>query len=372
MRTKSVFQSRPHNQQRSSKAFTLIELVSVLAVCASVTAVLAPSMKGMRSQMRGVTSEGNLSTIGQAGAMYALDNNNRIFSYSWVAGEKYPNLFNGNFRVADSDFEAITWQAQNILQRATGRIRGVGRIITPSSRLMSRAYSHLPLADYLGGNVSDPLWADPADSNLLHWQQNPLDFDEGNSFPYGNGLPDQAGYDDNGNWPNRSNVQLWPFSSSYQTVPHSWQQDFGNQYIPITDTPHLFSFTTTPPLNPTPQLGNRRYNEVRFPSAKVHMYEEFDREQAGSPYFSYDHAQSAKLMFDGSINTAMSGLAQSSVSPADYINGDKFVWEQTYVPLDTFPLPLGGLGDQTLLNQRFRWTLGGLQGIDYAQTLFGR
>lgn len=99
------------------------------------------------------------------------------------------------------------------------------------------------------------------------------------------------------------------------------------------------------------------------------MFEEFDREQAGSPYFAYDHAQSAKLMFDGSINTMMSGQSQSSVSPRDYLNGDKFVWEQYYLPLDTFPLPLSGLGERTLLNQRFRWTLGGLQGINYPQTL---
>lgn len=97
--------------------------------------------------------------------------------------------------------------------------------------------------------------------------------------------------------------------------------------------------------------------------------EEFDREQAGSPYFAYDHAQAAKLMFDGSINTAMSGLAASSVSSDDYISGHKIVWEQNYVPLDTFPVPLGGLGDQTLLNMRYRWTLGGLTGVDYPQVM---
>ncbi|MFK7760240.1 MAG: type II secretion system protein [Phycisphaerales bacterium] len=358
-----------YTTQRSG--FSLIELAAVLTMSVSVTAILAPTMKGMRSQMRGVTSEGNLSAIGQAGAMYAMDNDNRIFSFSWVAGEPYVNLFNGRERTATSDYIATAWQTQDILQRATGRISGKGRILGPVGHLVGRRFSHLPLADYLGGNVSDPMWADPADSNLLHWQQNPLEyFDQGNSFPYGNGLPDQVGYDDDGNWANNPIIQLWPFSSSYQAVPFAWQRDFGNGtlFAPSAETPHLFSTVFNSPQT----LGNRRYNEVRFPSAKVHMYEEFDREQAGSPYFAYDHAQSAKLMFDGSINTAMSGLAQSSVSPADYINGDKFVWEQTYIPLDTFPLPLGGLEDPTLLNQRFRWTLGGLQGIDYARTLFGR
>ena len=347
------------------KAFTFIELTAIIAIAASVTAVLAPSLGHMRSQMRGVTSEGNLATIGQIGGMYAVDNDDRVFTYTWRGGEEYVLLSNGNTIIPSNDQEAAARQAQNILFRATGRLSGTYKILHPHSRLMHRRYSHLVLADYFGGNVTDPMWADPADANQLYWQLNPLDYrDNPESVPYGNGLPSEDGYDDDGNWAQNSIRQLWPFASSYQSVPHAWQQDYGNQYVPVQETPHLFQ-TSGPGL----QLGERRFHEVRFPSAKVHMFEEFDREQAGSPYFAYDHAQSAKLMFDGSINTMMSGLANPSVSPEDYLDGNKFVWEQTYVPLDTFPIPLGGLGDPTLLSQRFRWTLGGLQGIDYPQTL---
>ena len=56
----------------------------------------------------------------------------------------------------------------------------------------------------------------------------------------------------------------------------------------------------------------RNFAEVAFPSAKVHFFEEFDREQAGSPYFGYDHARPAKLMFDGSVNEWVSGAARPS------------------------------------------------------------
>ena len=347
-----------------TNGFSLVELTAVIAVAASVVAVLGPGLGQMRSQMRGVTSEGNLSTIGQAGAMYAVDNDDRIFAFTWRAGEAYMNLGTGKMATSSSDVSAAARQVQNILHRATGRLNGKGKILSPSARMVHRRYSHLVLADYMGGNVSDPMWADPADANQLHWQLNPLEYTgPENSFPYGMGMPAQAGYDTVPGWDGSPIVQLWPFASSYQIVPHAWQQDFGAQYVPIADTPHLFMG------GPGVQLGNRRFNEVRFPSAKVHMFEEFDREQAGSPYFAYDHAQSAKLMFDGSINTMMSGQSFSSVSPADYNIGNKSVWEQNYVPLDTFPVPLGGLGEQTLLNQRFRWTLGGLQGINYPQPL---
>tara|TARA_R110000744_G_scaffold283941_1_gene395287 strand:- start:152 stop:1243 length:1092 start_codon:yes stop_codon:yes gene_type:complete len=351
---------------RFRSGFSLVELIAVLVMAASVTSVLGPAMGRMRTQMRGVTSEGNLASIGQVGAMYGVDNEDRIFTYTWRGDVEFMNLRDGRYYLPDTDLEAAGWQAQNILQRATGRLNGVGRILAPYDHLVHRRWSHLVLADYLGGNVTDPMWADPSDQNLLNWQLNPLEYlEDDNSIPYSDGFPDPRGYDDNGVWLSARIKQLWSFGSSYQVVPHAWQQDFGNQYIPVIETPHLFqSISSSVPL------GERRFHEVRFPSAKVHMFEEFDREQEGLPYFAYDHARPAKLMFDGSINTAMSGLAQSSVSPEDYLVGDKIVWEQTYVPFETFPIPLGGLGDQTLLNQRFRWTLGGLRGVNYPQTLY--
>ena len=112
-------------------------------------------------------------------------------------------------------------------------------------------------------------------------------------------------------------------------------------------------------------------SEVAFPSQKVHMHEEFDYEQSRYPYFAYDHARPEKLMFDGSINSQPSGEANDSVSPENYDINDPQdpsiypVWTQVYVPLDTFPIPLDGFGDDTELNMRYRWTLFGLQGVDY-------
>ncbi|MBO6514804.1 MAG: hypothetical protein JJ974_12650 [Phycisphaerales bacterium] len=346
-----------------SRGFSLVELVSVLAVVVSVGAVLGPSVGKMRGQMRGVTSEGNLHTIGLAAAMYGLDHDDRMFTFTWKANEKYFYQPSGSFRSWDSDQEAGAKQLQDILLTHTGRFTGEGQILASHNILSNRRYSHLVLADYMGGLVSDPLWADPNDANLLEWQLNPLGYlDQENNFPYMKGIPADSGYESDSVWTRLSVIQKWAFSSSYQVVPHAWQQDFGIQYRPLSYTPHLFQST-----GGLVELGDRRFHEVRFPTAKVHMFEEFDRELAGEPYFAYDHARPAKLMFDGSINTSMSGMAASSVSPEDYLKRDKVVWEQIYKPFETFPLPLGGLGDQTLLNMRYRWTLGGLTGVDYPQ-----
>ncbi len=354
-----------HTTQR--KAFSLIELTITIAILAMLTTILAPALSSARKQMRGLSSQANLSTIGQVSAMYALDHEDRIFSFTWRGGEIYKSLKTGKLREASNDQVAAAWQTQNILQRATGRLKGPGNLLAPIARLMYRRWSHLVLADYMGGNVSDPLWADPADTNLLHWQLNPLEYTEAdNSFPYGNGGGDlEPGYDNDSNWGPIGIKQLWAFASSYQVVPHAWMEDFENQYRPVSDTTNLFATV----FGGAPTVGERRFHEVRFPTMKVHMFEEFDREQTGTPYFAYDHAAPAKLMFDGSINTLQSGLAQSSVSPNDYLFGSKAEWTQHYVPIDTFPIPLGGLGDQTELNMRYRWTLGGLSGIDYPSQL---
>ncbi|MGJ8636521.1 MAG: prepilin-type N-terminal cleavage/methylation domain-containing protein [Phycisphaerales bacterium] len=337
------------------RGFSLIELVSVVVVVASVGALLGPSVGRMRGQMRGVSSEGNLHAIGVGSAMYGMDNADRIFSYTWRAGEEHVDLSTGNIRISSSDQAAASRQLQNILHRATGRLSGQFRILNPSSRLAHRRYSHLVLADYMG-NVGESVWADPADNKQLTWQLAPTFFD---IMPYGDGPPDSFGYDEDFSWSQNSIVQLWPFGSSYQVVPHSWMSDFGDSYAPISNTPHLFR------SNGQPHLGDRYLNEVAFPSGKVLMFEEFDRERFRDPYFAVDNSTVAKLMFDGSINTMRSDEARSAVSPDDYQHGSKVPWSQRYLPIDLFPEPIDGLGSSTEWNQRFRWTLGGLSGFDY-------
>ncbi|MBL4810500.1 MAG: hypothetical protein JKY43_10645, partial [Phycisphaerales bacterium] len=245
-------------------------------------------------------------------------------------------------------------------------------------RVMQRRYSHLVLADYMGGNVADAMWADPADGQLLDWQANPLGYlNDPSSVPYGDGYPEATeGYDMTMNWDHIGMRQLWSFGSSYSVVPAGYLPDDRLSYGPRSNTPHLFE---TQGVGSQDLVVQRYMHEVAVPYGKVFMFEEFDREQEGSPYFAYDHARPAKLMFDGSINTMESGRARTSISPETWMS---FVnipslykkafyneWEQRYVPLEMFPVPLGGLGDETELNMRYRWTGGGLGGLDYGRVL---
>jgi hypothetical protein len=350
---------------------SLVETLISIVVIASISLTILPALASIRDNSLNEMSKANLMAIGQGRDQYAMENKDRIFTYTWRAGEAYM-LPTGQVRTHQTDLDASTWQNTEILQRRTGRISGEFKIQSGFGRIPHRRFSHLILLD--DHAISDEafhdsqLGIDPADENLLTWHERTLEYRDGSGVPYSDGYPG-VGYDDDGNWTSQPVRARWRFSSSYQIVPHAWQGDGDqNVYTPVQDTPHLFIASNGDAI-----LGRRHMSEVAFPSKKVHMHEEFDYEQNRHPYFAYDHARPEKLMFDGSINSRPSGEANPSVSPEDYeyidpeLDPYKYLplWTQRYVPLDTFPIPLGGFNDNTELSMRYRWTLYGLQGVDY-------
>lgn len=337
---------------------TLIDLCACVAVVSALSVTILPALAAVRDDSQNELSKANLMEMGKARDQYAMDHKDRIFSYTWLAGEVY-TMPDGRFIELSDNQDAAAYQNTEILMRRTGRISGIHKIRTARGRLPHRRFSHLVLLDYMVGTNEEfnetTVAIDPADEQQLTWHERPLEYTTGSGVPYsGNNA---FGYDDDTNWYGIENKMRWPFASSYQVVPYAWQGDGPTDiYVPVADTPHLYLLN-----GQSVSLGRRFTSEVAFPSKKVHMHEEFDYEQSRYPYFAYDHAMPEKLMFDGSINSRLSGEANDSVNPAD----PDPVWRQRYVPLDTFPIPLGGFGDDTELNMRYRWTDGGLQGVDY-------
>ncbi len=353
-------QDNLYSPAQNRRGFTLVELGMLLTITTLVALIMIPALQSTRSQMRGTKSTTNLLEIGQGAGMYANANKGRLFSYSWRAGQSY-KLPNGTTRFGFTDIDAAGLQMQEILMRRTGRIDpGPAVIQTFNNRLPHRRFNHLVLADFMNSPLESTLFIDPADDKQLNWYANPLEYLQAeNTLPYANGS-DFTGYDEDRDWDSRYVVQKWTFASSYHCVPDSWQPDGrSGRYIPTANTPHFFS----PFGGGNIQLyAGRNYSEVVQPSQKVWMFEEFDREQQPIPYFGYDHARTAKLMFDGSVNEWASGDANAAVVPELGYGA----WKQIYVPLHRFPVPLEGFGNNVReLHQRFRWTFRGLAGVDY-------
>jgi len=342
---------------RLRHAMSLVELLVTIVIVSTLTLTILPALASVRDKAENEQSRAKLMQLGQGRDQYALDNKDRIFSYNWIPGESY-TLPDGRTKIGNSWEDAAVNQNLEILMRRTGRITGVTKFRSMSGRLPHRRFTHLILIDFLAGDDDsvfndDQLAIDPADQNRLVWSEHPLQYDSVSGLPYAQGVSN--GYDTDPNWSQSGILQRWAFSTSYDIVPASWQADGPDGYQPVSDTPHLFAG------GGNADLSGRSTTEVAFPSQKVHMHEDFDREQNRYPWFAYDHARVEKLMFDGSLNNLSSGEANDSYSPADPNN----VWRQRYVPLEHFPLPLGGFNDQTELNMRYRWTQGGLQGVDY-------
>jgi prepilin-type N-terminal cleavage/methylation domain-containing protein/prepilin-type processing-associated H-X9-DG protein len=352
-------------ERRKNRAFTLIELLVVIAIIALLIGILLPALGQARRSAQNVVAQANARSLNTGAANYAGDSDGLIFSYTWRRGEEYINLKNGKMKVYGTDQDAASAQAQNILMRATGRITGPNRIQPPVERLVHRRYSHLVLLDYLTDVQPEPIAASPFDRNLQRWQEDPLAYTEpGSGFPYADGAPTQQGYDTDPNWERPSIIQLWPFASTYQMVPAAWNTDGINgapTYVPISDTPHLFT-THNPIQGNNVPLGRRKITEVAHPAGKVMMFEEFDRfTDPDGLYFAYPEAKCNLAFFDGSVRQEVTQDANGGWNPAEPDD----VWTQRYLPVDTFPLPKNGLGETSEYCQRYRWTRHGLKGIDY-------
>ena len=354
---------RPHPRFRVARGFTLIDLAAVGVVLAVGAAVLAATGSPWTKASMRTHSLDNLRRIGQVASVYAWFNSEAIPSYSWKRDVLYGIYGNPLAPHAyDSDQGAHAAQNWDILNRLTGRISGSpSPIVSFSTRIPDRRYSHLVLLDFAGWDAIEPVFTAPDDVNLLRWQASPLDL---SIVPYADGIPD-GGYDTDTNWTKKGIKQRWPYASSYQWVPASWQLDQLPCYYPVHDTPNLFAGPADA------ELGGRTYDDVRFPSAKVFVHEEFEWAPRLDPrtrawvsdgtYFAYPQARVGKLMFDGSVNSWVTGGSRRGWNPAQ----PSVDWRQRYLPLDTFPLwPASTLSNE-IWPQWFRWTRLGLQGIDY-------
>ncbi|MFG0305159.1 MAG: type II secretion system protein [Phycisphaerales bacterium JB040] len=340
------------NRARSHapRGFTLIELLVVIAIIALLIGILLPALGKARGTARNVVSQSNMRSLGGSSANRASDTDDSIFSFTIS--------LNGAQR-----------QAIDILSRLTGRpISGGGgagpggggggggggeySLLRLNSITPARRYQHFVLFEYLTAQLPEQIASSPFDRNLLEWQEDPVQAQQ-TIVPYASGTV-PAGMDRSSNWPNDDVRQLWPYASTYQTVPAAWNPNSGGKsWAPTSDTPHLF-FTAA---------GQQRfYKDVAFPSQKVHMFEEFDRlTDSSGIWFAYPNAKCNLLFFDASVRNIPSNQANPGANPAQ----PGRLWTQRYVPLDTFPLYAAGYKNRDEFTMKYRWTREGLGGIDF-------
>jgi prepilin-type N-terminal cleavage/methylation domain-containing protein len=326
---------------RRRAAFTLIELLVVILIIVILIGLLLPALGKTRAAARKTLCETHLSQLGRAHASYGVDFQDRIAAYTWTVDQGRSVYADLNNPV--SDVGATANQALDIVRRATGRDTD---LVPFDDRFVQRHYSHLVLNDYLTAKLPEKSMACPEDSVLLGWQSNPVTLVDPIPTDFGPGFG-----------------QLWAYSSSYQIVPAAWSQDQGvppgqftvSQY---TSDHNLFDRGNMP-------IGGRRLHEIAFPSQKVGVFEFISRHSGKKPlYHGYADAMTPLMFWDGSASTRKSGDA----NPGAYPNMLNSSFPQIYYYTPSilgFEPPTRSGALQELVTGYFRWTRGGLKGVDY-------
>lgn len=322
---------------RPQRAFTLIEILVSIAIIALLIAILIPALGQARRTARLARCVSGMRQFGVASAAYAADFADRLATFSWKAGNtlsRYPDLRN-----APTDDQAAADQAVDILRTRASR-EDIPRIYT---WLPHADYSHLVLADYLGGRLPMPVAACPEDRVLLRWQADTAAFDQGLLEPQPIVMPANFRY---------------PYASTYQLVPAAFDASpLGSRLVQLPAGCGCWS--TSPGL----RLGGLRLAAVEFPAQKVHLHDinqrHFGRDQ---PFFGLPECRQPLLHFDASVVVRRSGDSNRGWRPNEPASPDPS--PVNYVPEAWEPPAVSPSGIDEGIGY-YRWTRGGLQGVDF-------
>lgn len=344
------------------KAFTLVELLLVIGIIAILVSLLLPALQGARRAARTAVCESNMRQFGIGAAGYARDFKDKIFSFSWRATDHdmsdFPDL---NFSTP-YDTQAASAQAVDILRRLADR-RDPDDIKSPQfyAWLPHTYYSHLVLQDYLSRPLPDKAVVCPEDLNRLNWQKQPAELYDNNAW-----MPLQP----DAMTSNHEN-RRFPYGSSYEAVPACFDTLQSTRIAsrdPLITNNRLRQYTSHNVYvqEPGATFYGMRMTDVLFPSQKVHMHDSQDRHHfpRRQLFFGYQQAKQPLLFFDSSVRTYRTKDANLAWNPRLPTADDYSI---NYAP-DPWESPtLSGQAIESV-GAYYRWTRGGLQGIDFGGT----
>ena len=326
---------------RRQRGFTLIELLVVIAIIALLIGILLPVFSEARSAGRAAVCASNMRQIGIAGATYASDFEDRIFAFTWRAGRRYSRY--PDLGPQPTDLSAAAAQAVDILRRRADRPE-MPATLTNGRWIPHVLYTHLVLQDYLAQRLPEPMVACPADRHRLDWQRDPrANFDQGNWLPF-QPIPGGAHL-------------RWPYSSSYQVVPASY--DGSEEGFRIEQ----LNFANSYRLPRNSRLGGLRLSSVVFPGSKVQVMDEEQRHAGGRRlYYAVPAAIQPLLTFDGSVQSVRTADCNPGWQPNAPRSG--LPTRFRYWPSIWKAPPSNGASWEHVFGM-YRWTREGLQGVDF-------
>jgi hypothetical protein len=364
----------------------------VIAIIALLIGILLPALGKARQSARVMASQSNLRQMAIGNANFAANNRDKIATFDWTGfqgasggpfgggGAPTPEYDIGGdiIRPATDNLIAAQLQLAAILRKATGRIGTDNKIIPNFDRLPHRRYNHVFMIDQMTGQQPEPVAVSPMDVNHQDFQQytqvaDYVELPGGGSSEY-----IQAP----GDWSQEQTVLLWAYASSYQTTAYAWSPSRPNAAGDMAVTPAPDG--TLVQVRDVQALGPRSMNEVQFTSSKALYFEEFDYTAGSGPaahYYADPEARINIQFFDSSVRRITTGTPTVSDSgntvrvsgnegnpgwDANAIEDMNKDADLEYASIDTryFPDYTGDQGDPRSFPGFYRWTRGGLFGLD--------
>lgn len=326
------------------RAFTLIELLIVIAIIALLVSILLPAVASAHRAARQNICTANLQQFGRAYGAYANDFKEFIGSFQGEISDPYAALQHTEHPVVVRQIRYIV----NTFDTRRPSFLKLFNSIQEGSGFASVAeqYEHLALWGYASSDMYMPIATCPEDRARLEWRSRPFRPESWNFQPKKLLNSD------------KSNIEWLPYSSSYQLVPAAAAYSFflwGNTASPYQqgDTHDTYSLFKV-------RFGGRRMHHVSFPSGKVAMMDSQQRHAEEDVFYAYPEAKQPLLFWDGSVSLRQTGNANKGWLPRlpETPEATKF----DYAPDPGFESPRRTT--ESVFGY-YRWTRSGLHGIDY-------